>query len=151
MDTRLALDRACFTKIVHDFTKKKISHDKTVKLISGALGPVDGVNPELSNLTCSMTLVEAGDIVFITSDGVSDNFDPVVGKFCVPKKPERTGSGNNGSSSKAGTPTSGGLPSVAAYQRHELTLLRMEDLLNHGSGAENASPHSQSKNYLTRF
>ena len=124
---------------------------KTVQLISGALGPVDGVNPELSNLTCSMTLVEAGDIVFITSDGVSDNFDPVVGKFCVPKKPERTGSGNNGSSSKAGTPTSGVLPSVAAYQRHELTLLRMEDLLNHGSGAENASPHSQSKNYLTRF
>lgn len=27
----------------------------------------------------------------------------------------------------------GSLPSVAAYQRHELTLLRMEDLLNHGA------------------
>lgn len=25
------------------------------------------------------------DLVFITSDGVSDNFDPVVGKFCVIK------------------------------------------------------------------
>lgn len=25
-------------------------------------------------------------MVFITSDGVSDNFDPVVGKFCVIKK-----------------------------------------------------------------
>ena len=33
-----------------------------------------------------------GDIVFLTSDGISDNFDPVVGKFCVPKKPERTSS-----------------------------------------------------------
>jgi hypothetical protein len=44
----------------------------------GALGPVDGQNPELNNLTCSMTEVESGDIVFITSDGVSDNFDPVV-------------------------------------------------------------------------
>ena len=52
----------------------------------GALGPVDGVNPELSNLTCSMTYVEPGDIVFLTSDGISDNFDPVVGKFCVPKR-----------------------------------------------------------------
>ena len=52
----------------------------------GALGPVDGRNPELSNLTCSLTLVEPGDIVFLTSDGVSDNFDPVVGKFCVPAK-----------------------------------------------------------------
>ena len=27
---------------------------------------------------------------------------------------------------------------MAAYQRHELTLLRMEDLLNHGSGSEAA-------------
>lgn len=47
----------------------------------GALGPVDGNKPELSNLTLSMTIVERGDIVFITSDGISDNFDPVVGKF----------------------------------------------------------------------
>lgn len=27
------------------------------------------------------------DMVFITSDGISDNFDPVVGKFCVIEKP----------------------------------------------------------------
>lgn len=83
----------------------------------GALGPVDGRNPQLHNLTCSMTFVEegaflthlnmlgsnenwspvikgvvfasvSGDVVFITSDGVSDNFDPVVGKFCVIKRAE---------------------------------------------------------------
>lgn len=47
----------------------------------GALGPVDGNKPELSNLTLSLTIVEKGDIVFLTSDGISDNFDPVVGKF----------------------------------------------------------------------
>lgn len=47
----------------------------------GALGPVDGNKPELSNLTLSMTIVEKGDVVFLTSDGISDNFDPVVGKF----------------------------------------------------------------------
>jgi len=100
---------------------------------------VDGVNPELSNLTCSMTLVDPGDIIFLTSDGISDNFDPVVGKFCVPKKSERClpGEGN------VKTPP-GALPSVAAYQRHELTLLRMEDLLNHGSGGESSSPLTQS-------
>ena len=66
---------------------------------SGALGPVDGVNPELSNLTCSMTYVEPGDIVFLTSDGISDNFDPVVGKFCVPKRtPDENKSGRINSS-----------------------------------------------------
>lgn len=47
----------------------------------GALGPVDGQNPELTNLTLAMTEVEPGDLVFVTSDGVSDNLDPVIGKF----------------------------------------------------------------------
>jgi len=50
----------------------------------GALGPVDGNKPELGNLTLSMTVVDSGDIVFLTSDGISDNFDPVVGKFAEP-------------------------------------------------------------------
>lgn len=55
----------------------------------GALGPcVDGNKPELSNLTLSMTVVDSGDIVFLTSDGISDNFDPVVGKFAEPFSPE---------------------------------------------------------------
>lgn len=52
----------------------------------GALGPVSGREPELNNLTVAMTIVDPGDIVFLTSDGISDNFDPVVGKFAMPKK-----------------------------------------------------------------
>ena len=63
-----------------------IQSNRDMRDALGALGPVDGVNPELSNLTCSMTEIDAGDIVFLTSDGISDNFDPVVGKFCVPRK-----------------------------------------------------------------
>lgn len=109
----------------------------------GALGPVDGPNPELHNLTCAMTQVEAGDIVFLTSDGISDNFDPVVGKFAIAKensKPEEVPPTRRKSSayglvedsvpsySNAGFT----LPIVEAYQRHELMLLRMEDLLLNG-------------------
>merc|ERR1719479_101592 len=63
-----------------------IQSNRDMRDALGALGPVDGVNPELSNLTCSMTQLEAGDIVFLTSDGISDDFGPVVGKFCVPKR-----------------------------------------------------------------
>ena len=64
----------------------------------GALGPVEGQNPELHNLTCSFTNVEPGDIVFLTSDGVSDNFDPVVGKFALPSdEAESSKGGNSGS------------------------------------------------------
>ncbi|EEC09440.1 hypothetical protein IscW_ISCW008157 [Ixodes scapularis] len=50
----------------------------------GALGPVDGQNPELNNLTVSMTVAQRGDILFLTSDGISDNFDPVVGNRSTP-------------------------------------------------------------------
>lgn len=56
----------------------------------GALGPVDGINPELSNLTLSITPLKKGDIVLIASDGLTDNFDPNVCRFTTnlpePKK-----------------------------------------------------------------
>lgn len=65
-----------FTQGSHDIQSMRDMRDAL-----GALGPVDGNKPELGNLTLSMTIVEAGDIVFLTSDGISDNFDPVVGKF----------------------------------------------------------------------
>lgn len=67
----------------HDITSMRDIRDAL-----GALGPVDGNKPELGNLTLSMTVVDAGDIVFLTSDGISDNFDPVVGKFADPYSTE---------------------------------------------------------------
>lgn len=63
----------------------------------GALGPVYGDKPEMSNLTLSMSYVDEGDIVFLTSDGISDNFDPVVGKFAEAVT-SKTNAGNNNSS-----------------------------------------------------
>eukprot|EP00731_Ephydatia_muelleri_P018266 Em0011g306a len=43
----------------------------------GCLGANVGDDPDLDNLTCSFALLAKGDIVFVTSDGISDNFDPV--------------------------------------------------------------------------
>ena len=43
----------------------------------GCLGTNVGDQPDLSNLVCCFALLAEGDIVFLTSDGVSDNFDPV--------------------------------------------------------------------------
>lgn len=74
-----------FTQGSHDVTSNRDMRDAL-----GALGPVDGDKPELGNLTLSMTIVEPGDIVFLTSDGISDNFDPVVGKFADPYTPAQT-------------------------------------------------------------
>ncbi|XP_063987050.1 PP2C-like domain-containing protein CG9801 isoform X3 [Diachasmimorpha longicaudata] len=126
----------------------------------GALGPVDGCNPELNNLTLAMTEIEQGDIVFLTSDGISDNFDPVVGKFAILpsgpisartakpdgrqtknyKKPDHIRRTNS-----AGHADGADLPVVEAYQRHELTLLRMEDLLRRGVSGDGPACQSAKK------
>uniref|UniRef100_A0A1I8AZ45 PPM-type phosphatase domain-containing protein n=1 Tax=Meloidogyne hapla TaxID=6305 RepID=A0A1I8AZ45_MELHA len=86
-------DSLCFvynqTHGVNEITlgSHNIAQMRDMRDAGGALGPVDGRNPQLHNLTCSMTFVEKGDLVFITSDGISDNFDPVVGKFCSIRRP----------------------------------------------------------------
>ncbi|KHJ90390.1 hypothetical protein OESDEN_09768, partial [Oesophagostomum dentatum] len=130
------------------------SHDidqmRDMRDAGGALGPVDGRNPQLHNLTCSMTFVEEGDIVFITSDGVSDNFDPVVGKFCVIKRAEAENKENSqlpprdnrklsvttkDSPSREyarNRPCAASLPCVDAASRHELMLVRMRDIIANG-------------------
>nr|CAI5859183.1 unnamed protein product [Callosobruchus analis] len=66
------------TKGSHDVTCSRDMRDAL-----GALGPVDGINPELSNLTLSITTLHRGDIVLVASDGMTDNFDPNVCKYTV--------------------------------------------------------------------
>lgn len=147
------------------------SHDidqmRDMRDAGGALGPVDGRNPQLHNLTCSMTFVEEGDVVFITSDGVSDNFDPVVGKFCVIKKSEqenkenshlppreidrtldvsiRGGEKDKNTEYARNRPCAASLPCVDAAKRHELMLVRMRDVI--GNGFENETPRGLPSDY----
>uniref|UniRef100_A0A8R1HLF0 PPM-type phosphatase domain-containing protein n=1 Tax=Caenorhabditis japonica TaxID=281687 RepID=A0A8R1HLF0_CAEJA len=139
------------------------SHDidqmRDMRDAGGALGPVDGRNPQLHNLTCSMTFVEDGDVVFVTSDGVSDNFDPVVGKFCVIKKSEHdnkenahlppredrtldvsTRGGDKNTEYARNRPCAASLPCVDAAKRHELMLIRMRDVIANGFGNEVITP-----------
>ncbi|KAI6172365.1 Protein phosphatase 2C (PP2C)-like domain-containing protein [Aphelenchoides besseyi] len=132
----------------------EIDCHRNMRDAGGALGPVDGRNAQLHNLTCSMTFVETGDMVFITSDGVSDNFDPVVGKFCIIKRNENDEKENddgsptipNSASAKQlhktksmpnGVPKQkkrcvAVLPCVDAAERQELMLLRMSDVIGNG-------------------
>ena len=59
---------------------------RDMRYSGGALGPADGFNPDLGNLTFSYTQLENDDIVYLTSDGISDNFDPVIGRFRALRK-----------------------------------------------------------------
>jgi len=61
-----------------------IDEIRDMRFCGGSLGPADGCNPDLANLTCSFVMLEKGDIVFLCSDGISDNFDPSVSKI-MPK------------------------------------------------------------------
>ena len=65
------------------------SHDpgeRDMKQAGGCIGPLVGDDPDLSNLTCSFTFVDEGDIIFLTSDGITDNFDPRVLKINSPEE-----------------------------------------------------------------
>ncbi|XP_074040277.1 PP2C-like domain-containing protein CG9801 isoform X3 [Leptinotarsa decemlineata] len=73
------------TKGSHD-----INCNRDMRDALGALGPVDGINPELSNLTLSITTIQKGDIVMVASDGLTDNFDPNVCKFTVNTEPTKS-------------------------------------------------------------
>lgn len=48
--------------------------DRDVKMAGGTLGPSYGSKPDLENLTVAFMKVYEGDIIFCTSDGISDNF-----------------------------------------------------------------------------
>ncbi|XP_052864330.1 PP2C-like domain-containing protein CG9801 isoform X2 [Anopheles cruzii] len=117
-------------KIVRELTQA--SHDvnlmRDMRDALGALGPVHGDKPEMSNLTLSMSYVDEGDIVFLTSDGISDNFDPVVGRFAEAVSSDggntntsTTTNVKQQSSIHAREPTYGdrnGLKPVLAHKRH---------------------------------
>jgi hypothetical protein len=42
-----------------------------------------------------MTFANEGDIVFLTTDGISDNFDPVVTKVALPRRENGENSPNS--------------------------------------------------------
>ncbi len=56
------------------------AHLEDVTDPGGRLGPTNGCpgdqEPDLRNLALHLTACEDGDIVFILTDGVYDNFDP---------------------------------------------------------------------------
>lgn len=55
----------------------------------GALGAVyENGNAELNNLMCAVTICDPGDIVLLGTDGLFDNFDPVVTKLAMPESPQ---------------------------------------------------------------
>ena len=76
-------DSPCFvwqSKTGQVFEVTSAAHDGRVRDMrdsGGCLGTSTGQEPDLNNLVCCFTTMGERDIVFLTSDGVSDNFDPI--------------------------------------------------------------------------
>lgn len=66
---------------------RNINDDRDMRNVGGALGHVYGRKPDVSNLNYSFMYIKEGDIVFLVSDGISDNFDPCVSQTAI-RKPE---------------------------------------------------------------
>jgi len=109
------------------------SHDvslvRDIRDAGGAIGPVDGKKPELHNLTYGLSFANEGDIVFLTTDGISDNYDPVVTKIavapCVSPGVEvgvRVG--------EVGDESVGGRPVMEPQERHVYAMKEMERVLH---------------------
>lgn len=71
--------------VVHEVTAAThLGKERNIRDSGGCLGADLGDHPDLSNLLCCFVPVTDGDIVFVVSDGISDNFDPVCLKEAVP-------------------------------------------------------------------
>ena len=85
----------------------------------GCLGANVGNEPDLSNLVCCFMHLSDKDIVFLTSDGISDNFDPVtLLQVCDPLHEDM---GENGARQ---------LEALSAKRRQKLLLKNLSDLLH---------------------
>ncbi len=114
-----------------------IQAERDIRDAGGALGPVNGKEPELHNLTCSMTIIDPGDIVYLTTDGISDNFDPVVTKVAMAKRrfsdsdmQTQVDQMNNSHHSQQSGTLRDGKPEMEPHERHQYAVKEMERILH---------------------
>lgn len=123
----------------------------------GALGYALGEDPDLTNLTCSLTVLSPGDLVFLASDGISDNFCPLVLKTAtqaIPRFSEEEfpseatvggGGGGGGPTSSSSTNAAdgvGSMPTMDAFQSHAAQMVNMSLAVNMMAAAAEAAASS---------
>ncbi|XP_076456076.1 uncharacterized protein LOC143290476 isoform X2 [Babylonia areolata] len=106
-----------------------VSSERDIRDAGGAIGPVDGQNPELHNLTCSVTFCNRGDIVFLSTDGISDNFDPVVTKIALPQKADDSNFNKNSPNNPNGSIVID-KPEMSPKERHVYSMKEMERVIH---------------------
>ncbi|KAL5487140.1 hypothetical protein EMCRGX_G019707 [Ephydatia muelleri] len=96
--------------------------ERDLRDCGGCLGANVGTQPDLSNLMCYFVPVARNDVVFLTSDGVFDNFDPVILLQGTTECERQKKSGEN-------VAILGDLPVLSRRQREEGQLQMIAELL----------------------
>ena len=111
----------------------------------GCLGCDLGDQPDLSNLICCFVPLCDEDVVFIVSDGVSDNSDPVILKEALaegqPLSPTSPDADRQLGAANGSTPPV--LPVVNPEQRQELSLMKLTSVLKNKLRAVRRPLHAQ--------
>jgi len=98
---------------------RDLNNERDMRSPGGALGMTMNEKADLSNLTYSLMEIDQGDFVFLTTDGISDNYDPCVsGAAASVKTPLLARKSNNSISQTPPT-------LMTAYERHLCTLHHM--------------------------
>lgn len=98
---------------------RDLQNERDMRLPGGAIGMTMDEQPDLSNLTYSIMEIDQGDFVFLTTDGVSDNYDPCVSGAAASIKTPLLARKSSHTTSE--TPPM----LMTAYQRHQCTLYHM--------------------------
>ena len=114
------------TQEVHEVTAAiREGMERNQRDAGGCLGADIGDHPDLTNLRCCYAPLADQDLVFLSSDGVSDNFDPVTLREAIPE----SSSGNNFENPVQENTTSPSMPVLSPVERQSLAVTRMSILL----------------------
>jgi len=107
---------------------RDLNNERDMRSPGGALGMALGEQADLSNLTYSLMEIDQGDFVFLTTDGLSDNYDPCVSGAAVSTKTPLLARKSTTST------TQEPLMLMTAYQRHLCSLDHMRQAITDNRG-----------------
>lgn len=96
---------------------RDLNNERDMRLPGGALGMTLDEQADLDNLTYSLMEIDQDDFVFLTTDGISDNFDPCVSGIGASIKTPLLARKSNQSTTTEASPVL-----LTAYERHLGTL-----------------------------
>ncbi|UJR08694.1 hypothetical protein I4U23_012952 [Adineta vaga] len=99
---------------------RDLNNERDMRSPGGALGTTMDEKADLANLTYSLMEVDQGDFVFLTTDGISDNFDPCVSGIAASVKTPLLA--RKSSNTISTTPP----VLMTAYERHLSSLNQMQ-------------------------